>query len=288
MYIVRRLTFALTTVVLTVASEPEQDRPEPWGRIISLMEQSTAQGSPRLAECLKSLSPEEMLLGARQACAEVASRAGEMHDMPPEQVAEIYVMTCLYSYFDKVDRDEGCAALVKIVSDRAESPFFRRALIARMHERDEPFDGEFQTYVSNNEAQVTAVLTKILKGPDDAPVRKEAMQCLRLRLGRRVGKIIRSDPNVHAVWEQTHTVVPYAKMLRSGELTLTQETVQALKPLEAQTISYVKLLGAILADEENEPVEFRKQVRRRLEGYRKSALSGIDDDVEKALRPTGG
>ena len=64
---------------------------------------------------------------------------------------------------------------------------------------------------------------------------------------------------------------------------MTQETVQALKPLEEQTISFVKLLGAILADEENETAEFRNQVRRRLEGYRKSALTGIDEEVEKAL-----
>jgi hypothetical protein len=158
-----------------------------------------------------------------------------------------------------------------------------------MWETDEPFDGEFQTYVSNNEPQVTEVLTIIVKGRDnEALLRREAMQCLGVRLGRQVSEIIRSDPNMRETLEQkrkhTNKVIRTTELVRSGEVRLAASTLKALEPLEVRTIAYVKLLGGILVDEENEPEELRKEARRRLEGYRQSALTGLDQEVEKALQ----
>ena len=111
-----------------------------------------------------------------------------------------------------------------------------------------------------------------------------------MQLGRRAGEIIDSDENVRAVLNEKrkhsdHVVFP-SELVRSGEAALTEETLKALEPIEARIRAYIKLLGTILADEENEPEDLRKQARRRLEGYRDSALSGIDDEVEKALRQT--
>ena len=260
---------------------------EPWGRIRSFLEQDTGRVDPLFAEYLESLTTEDMLLAARQACEEVRREAGEMRDMPSEAVAELYVMVCLHQYFAKTDRDKGGAALLKIVSDRTELPFLRRALISRMWERDEEFDAEFQTYVTNNEAQVTGVLTNTLKGPDDPLVRTMALRCLGVRLGRQVSEIIRTDPDMAKVLierrKHTNKVIHAAELVRSGEVTLTEDTMKALAPVEARTVTYVKVLGAILAGEGNEPEELRRQAKRMLEGYRKSALTGIDDEVEKAL-----
>ena len=282
-------------VVLTgfaQANESPEARPEPWGRICSFLEEDTGDVNPEFVEYLKSLTAEQMVLAARQACDEVARRSAEIKDMPPSCAAEIHVMACLHYYFARTDRDEGGTILLRVVSDRGELPFLRRALISRMHERDEPFDAEFQTYVSNNEAKVTAVLTNILKGRDDDPlVRREAMQCVGLRLGRQVSEIIRSDPHMRETLKEkrkcTSRVIRATELVRSGEVSLTKETLRALEPVEARTIAYVKLLGAVVADEQNEPEELRKQARRRLEGYRKSALTGIADNVEKALGAAG-
>ena len=282
------LTLAVILATFALTAEPALDRPEPWARILSLMEEPPTDGGAEPAAFLKSLTPEEMLLGARQACAEVANRASEMHDMPPEVVAEIYVTTCLHYYFDKVDQEAAGAALLKIVRDRSEAYLLRRALISRIWETDVPFDAEFQAYVANSEAQVTEVLTEILKGPDHPLVRRTAMQCVGIRLGRQASEVINSDPNVREALEekrrQTDHVIFPAKLVRSGEVTLTEDTMKALAPVEARTLAYVKLLGAIVADKRNEPEDLRKDAKRRLEGYRKSALMGIDAEVEKALR----
>ena len=143
-----------------------------------------------------------------------------------------------------------------------------------------------------NEAKVTGLLTGLLKErAEDLLVRNEAMKCLAVRLGRQVRMICRSDPNVREVLKEkrkhTDKVIGVSELVRSGEVTLTEETMKALKPIEARTLAYVRLLGAILGDEHNEPEELRKEARRRLEGYRNSALTGIADEVKKALQPAG-
>ncbi|MGB2987938.1 MAG: hypothetical protein WBE26_18875 [Phycisphaerae bacterium] len=285
MWVLALLTFAPVT-------ESQSPRPDPWNRILLVMEGGTTHGNAEPVDFLKSLSPDEMLLGARQACEEVASRAGEMQDMPPADVAEIYVMVCLHYYFEKVGRDKGAKVLLSIISDRAESEFLRRALISRMWNRDEPFDAEFQAYLKTDEERVTGLLPRILKDRGEhLLVRTEAMDCLGVQLGREVSKIIRSDPNLREVVkekrEHTNKVVNVSELVRSREVALTEETLKALNPIEARTRAYIKLLGAILADQENEPEQLRKQARRKLKDYRKSALTGIDDEVEKALQEAG-
>ena len=265
--------------------EAENASPTPWGKIRSL---SSRERSAELSNYLESLTTEEMLTAARQACREVEDDPEEHHDAPAWAAAEFHTIICLRHYFDKGNRNEGGAALLGIISDRSESHLLRRALISRLWNTKVPFDVEFQAYVRDNQANVTTLLTRILKDKTEPwLVRDGTMDYLAHQITTEIWKIIRSDPNAHAVWERTHTFVFVGKMLRSGELTLTEHTLEALKPLEERTIAYVKLLGAILADEESEPEEFRKQVKLRLEGYRRSALTGIDEKVEKALRETG-
>ncbi len=279
----------IAVVVFVGAQVPKKVAPPPWGQIRLLYRERIED----VNTYLKSLSTEEMLTAARQACREVQEDTQEYREAPKWAVAEFHCIICLRFYFDKVDRDMGGAALLKIVGDQSEPHLLRRAMISRMWETDVPFDGEFQAYVSKNEAKVTAVLTNILKGrDDDAMVRKEAMQCLGVRLGRQVSEIIRSDPNMRETLKEkrkhTSRVIRANELVRSGEVSLTEETMKALEPVEARTIAYVKLLGAIVADDENEPEELRKEARRRLEIWRRSRLTGLDDEVEKALQQAAG
>lgn len=286
----------LTWLLVLLTSEPragaEVARAEPWGRVLSLMEQGTPDGNAERVGFLKSLGRDEMLLCARQACAEVTSLAGEMRDMPPADVAEIYVLTCLHYYFEKVDRDEGANILLGIVSDRAESGFLRRALISRMWNRDEPFDGEFQAYLKTEEPRLTGLLTGIVNDrKEQLFIRMAAMDCLGVRLGRQVNRIIRSDPHVRDVVKEKRKhsdhVVSTNVLVRSGEVSLAEETVRALKPIEARMRAYIEVLGAILGDEANEPEDLRKHARHRLEGCRRSAITALDNEVDRTLQRTG-
>ena len=64
------------------------------------------------------------------------------------------------------------------------------------------------------------------------------------------------------------------ELVRSGEVTLTEETMNALALVEGRTVAYVKLLSAILADKRNEPVDLWMQAKRTLEGYRSRRSPG--------------
>jgi len=266
------------------AGEPSPSVAEPWASILEFMKNDDGQANAALTEHLKSLSGPEMLLAARQACGSVAPPSREMRDMPPEAVAEFYVMTCLKYYFDKTGRDEGGAILLRIIADPEEPPLLRRTLISRMHERDVPFDGEFQDYVAANEKEASDLLMTLVKErAEDPSVRKQAMRCLASRLAREVRRIIRSDPNAQAALERTHSFSEVAEMIRSGELTLTDETQKAMEPLQTRTRTFVQALGAILADA-REGEEIRADVRRRVEGYQTSSVAGIPAEAKKALK----
>jgi predicted transcriptional regulator len=133
------------------------------------------------------------------------------------------------------------------------------------------------------------MLNRIVKDRTESAVfRGDAIDALAWALGEELSAICKSDANVReAIREeekQTDNVVNVSQLVRSGEVNLTDDTIKAWKPTEARIRAYIELLGTILADEENEPEELRKEARRRLEGYRKSALTGIDDDVDEALR----
>jgi hypothetical protein len=286
MAILQRVVLTVVLATSVHVAESQSSDPDQWSRILSLMEEGTAQGNPQLAEYLKTLTAEQMLLAARQACEDVAHRSGEIHDMPPSEVAKIYVMTCLSHYFDRIDTDEGAKTLLGIITDVRESPFLRRALISRMWSRKQPFDVKFLAYLSVNETVVTSILTEMLENPEeDSLVRKEAMECLEVQLSRQMSDIARADPNVHAVWERTHEAVQFGKALRTGQITLTEDTWKKLKPVEATLLANAKLLGAILADKENEPKNLRKHARQRLEAYRRLPLTEDGyGQIEEALR----
>lgn len=283
----------IVATLLTSFAQAGQDSPEPdepWARIRSFMEQDTGDASAEFSKYLDSLTAQQMLLAARQACEEVARRSEEMHDMPPAQVAQIYVATCLHGYFNKCRVDEGAARLLAVVEDSGESPFLRSAIISWMWKEPKTrLQESFQGYVSANAHSTYATLQKILVDKhEDTLVRGETMAALARNLSDHIDRIILADANVRAAvneeCENTDDVIRAVDLVRSGEVELTQDTRSTLKVVEERAMAYVAQLGAILADRDNEPEALRKQARRRLESSRRSVLSGLDEHVEKALR----
>ncbi len=283
--------FSLTAVSLLVgATEPTKSAPAPWDRIRSLARDGSREGSARLFEHLESLTTEEMLTAARQACQEVEDEPQEHPDTPAWAVAETSVMLCLHHYFEKVDVSEGSQDLLEIVGSEREPSLLRRAIVAYTSGKPKTrFQHTFQTYAQAHRAEVYDMFLAILKdNRQDAALRDQVLESLGRQIGKQAGEIVESDDNVsEAVQEKrrhTDRAVFVNELIRTDDIPFTGETLEKLKPVEAQALTYIRILGKIVADHKNEPEGLRKHAKRRLEGFRRSVLSGMDAEVQKALQ----
>ena len=97
------------------------------------------------------------------------------------------------------------------------------------------------------------------------------------------------DPNVRRVKERTQKIVPVGEMVRAGELTLTENTWQALKPIEERIVANAKALEGILVNHENEPETLRARAKFMLELYEGLPLAEKGrGEIERMLQRTGG
>lgn len=271
----------------TTGSQPKT--PDLWQRIRLLREPDTPEQNLKLENYLKSLTAEEMLLAARQACEEVANRPKEITVIPVAAAGELHVGLCLRYYFDKIALDPGAHELLAVVRNKDDCAVLRAGIIRRMGDSPETRSEEMlQRYMEVHRPELDAILTRILGDRNDDPiVRAEVIDTLTWLLTEQTRKITLADANRHAIWEQTHEVVPVGELMRSGELTLTEETLKALEPVEAQGRTYVKLFAAILADEKNEPQGLRERARRTLEReYKRLPFPELDEEIDKALQRT--
>lgn len=291
-----RIVWVLALTVLAQVQGSARQDVNLWNMIESLVEQGTPHGNPQLVEYLQSLTAEEMLTAARQGCDAGVNKPKLTLEWERAAAAGSNALLCLEYYFDKSDTiDADAIRLLDIARDTQESPWLRRAIIVRMAGGSEGsrFANKFHPYVAAHVPEVDAILSKIIAGKrENALLRREAMDALGSVLRNQVRVVWNSDPDVRqAIMEKrkhTNKVVRVSELIRSGEVTLTENTIKTLKPIEERLRAYVKLLGAILADTDNEPEDLRKHATRKLETYLSSALTGIDDDVEKALQePTG-
>ena len=265
--------FACMLLVATfvVGREPRGEAPKYWEQIRSLNQREG--GHTELLQYLKSLTPEEMLTAARQSCSESSQYSDE-----PQQayLAGLNVRLCLEYYFENCDEVDECArTLLGIVSDTEASPWFRHAIISKMScSRDSHFIGTFQAYVEAHRAEVNPILASIVSDRrENALLREEAMYTLAEWLRGRAITTCAKDPNVRAVKERTHKIVPVGEMVRSGELTLTEDTWKALRPIEKRILENSRVLSAILADEENEPEVVRARAKSMLKAYQRLPLT---------------
>lgn len=279
---------------------PPTDNLEHWNRfrLLAAPSEDTRELHQKLVNYVKSLTPEELLTTAREGCVAGTNKPGLRLDWERQAAAESNALLCLEIYYDINGPGEDgrrrlntlTDALIAIAGDKEESVCLRRAIMVRMFDTPKSwFQHMLHTYVDAHRLEVRTMLEKTLTDQgENVALRKQAAENLTRQLAKESSKIINADPNVREALEEkrrhTNHVLCPSELVRSGEVTLTEETMKALAPVEARTIAYVKLLGAIVADERNEPEDLRKNAKRRLEGYRKSALTGIDVEVEKALR----
>lgn len=268
-------------------------------KIQSFVHDTHSRKDPRLVEYLKSLRPEEALAAARYACAETANNP-EFQELPAESRsigAAKSALLCLSYFFHNCESIKtGGDMLVKVAADKREHPSLRLAIVASMtggtSRRYPAFIESLGAFVEAHEKDVNSLLTKVaMDKQENVFLRSETIQIISGRLGKKGRSICMSDPNVQeAINEkrkQTDEVVSVEQLVRSGEVTLTEETVKALNPVVEGVRANVKLLAEIIADE-NEPAHLRKQPKSTLESYRRSPLTQVDDEIDKALAMPGG
>lgn len=268
-------------------------------KIQSFVHDTHSRKDPRLVEYLKSLSPQGALAAARYACAETSNNP-EFQELPAENRsigAAKAALLCLSYFFHNCESIEtGGDLLVEMVADKREHPSLRLAIVASMtggtSRRYPAFIESLGAFVEAHEKDVNSILTKVaMDKQENVFLRSEAIQIISGRLRKKGRSICLSDPNVqktiNAQQKQTDGVVSVEQLVRSGEVTLVEETVKALKPVVEGVRANVKLLAVIIADE-NEPAHLRKQTKRTLEAYRRSTLTQVDDEIDKALAMPGG
>lgn len=245
---------------------------EHWDRIKSLHEKGDpGSENPDLEQYLKSLTPEEMIIAARQAC---------------EKHAPYGIVLCLKHYIENSgDSEEGIRKVLGIVADPGEHRDLRRALIQQMScSRFNGFVDELQTYADGHVSEVYGILSTILQDRrEDLLLRDAAMSTVAEGLREQMIKGCAADPNVRRVKERTHKIVPVGEMVRAGELTLSADTWRELKPIEERILANAKALEAIVVDEENEPDTLRARAKFMLESYERLPLTQQGrNEVEKA------
>ncbi len=196
-------------------------------------------------------------------------------------------MFCLEYYFEKVQSIEGGRRLLRIVGDREESPWLRCAIVRLLSAgSDTRLSAGLSKYGESHQGEILATLSAVVaERENNYLLRTGAMSTIGQTLRMNVSKITRADPNVHAVWERTHTVVPVGEMVRAGELKLNEDTWKALKPSEARILANAKLLEAILDDEENEPETVRARAKSMLKAYQRLPLTEkVQTVIDKALQ----
>ena len=226
--VVRLLILGLSVALAPLVAEAGSESRQYWDEIKVLHEKGDpGTDNPDLELYLKSLSPEEMITAAQQAC---------------EKHAPYGIVLCFKHYVDNSDNvGKGMGRGLELVSDAREHRDLRRALIQQMS--CSPFNrfvDELQTYVDGHISEAHAILTKILENRrEDVVLRDAAMSTIAEGLREQVIKGCAADPNVRAVKERTNKIVPVGEMVRAGQLTLTDNTWQVLKPMEDRCIEVV-------------------------------------------------
>ena len=262
-----------------------------WGRISSLLEEGASTRDPELVEYLKSLTPQQMLAAAREACEEGASDTRLPSDELRLEAAVSNALVCLEYYFDSSNTDEAVRMLFERAADPGEHPWFRFALVgctggvASRHR----FGTGLQRYTLTQWAEVESLLSKMLSArQQDACLRKQIVKSLSGALHRQFWAACRADPNIRRALEegagQGSEILQVIDLVKSGDVHLDEATWQVLKPIVARIHDNIRLLSSINADRDNEAEPVREQARRSLERYRGLPLLDLDEEIDKALR----
>jgi hypothetical protein len=248
-----------------------------------LAAKGTAHGNPELDAFLRSLTPEEMLICARQGCDEALARTDEAESAA---VCGSAVVECLVYYFDNsVSKDRAARVLLDIVADENESPLLRRGIIGcMMLSQGVEFGNVFRSFALSHIVEVERLHLQIINdSSQNSHLRYKAIHVLASLLDEEARLVYSSDPNVRAVAEHTRQVVRVGDLVRAGKLELAPETMEKLTPIEERIITNAALLTRIAGDQ-NEPMHLRQHAQRMLRSFQSQPLkqaSRIDELLER-------
>jgi hypothetical protein len=298
--LMRILCVLLVLLGVSEAQEKQRTGAEIWSQFETYMlapiPEQTSEWKQEANNFVISLTLDELLETARAACEDLLSRPGTKSDEERELAGYVVTTEILGTYLvvvvvhgdsDKITRLPTLATkLVEVIGNKQEPLGFRHAAISWLRKYT---DRNRAAHVEVKLPPLEKVLVNIMVNQAEKIVlREEAVDALAMLLYRELDRIREADPNVRKAIEErrkhSHNVICIGELIRAGEATLTEDSIKALKPIEARIIANVKHLSRILADKENEPTRLRRIVRNKLEMVRRLAIAGLDDEIERALQ----
>lgn len=291
------LSIGLAILVLATlpGSQNQQDGAVICKKIQSYTRATHSRKDPQLVEYLKSLTPSEALDAARYTCVETENNA-EFQQLPAENRsigATKAVLLCLSYFFQNCESiDAGGDMLLGVAADKREPSSLRRAIVTSMtggtSRRYPALIDSLGAFAQAHEKKVNTLLTTLAVDKEEVVfLRSEAVRTLAVRLRAEAHSVGMSDPEVQEAIQKrrkhTDKSIDVGQLVRSGDATLTDETMKALEPVVVRTRINVKLLANLVADD-TEPKKLREDARRALENYRRSVITVLDAEIDSALQ----
>ena len=201
---------------------------------------------------VKALSTEEMIDAAREASKSACDmNYDNEYDFPA--AAALNANLCMLYYTSKLKDEEDVQKLVELIKDRKEHRLFRVYLIGLVSEektsRNQCSD-IFSTYLKTNRDNIEEVIFDIAKDKAETfIVRRYAMDFVGTTLSRRYGSLVHYDKNMTEIRRKSKKRIDKWELIEKGEIQLTSETLEALKPIEKKILKASdvsdRLYGAI-------------------------------------------
>jgi len=300
-----RMTCVLVMATSFVqAQEKQRTASDVWIELRLQLEkpqsEKTAEWRQQATSFIISLTTDEILGAARAACEE-ATTSPRLKTVSEQELGAYTIASMLLGRYSStiivhVDKDKigslkaFAGKLVRVVSDKQEPIGLRLAAVNWLQDKVYSHRrGQATEFPETIISDLAGVLDSVLKSQvEHSSLREQAVDALRYTLQEELYKIRQADPNVRRVLEEkrrhTKNVIRIDDLIRSGEVTFTEDTAKKLKSIEARILANTKLLATILADKENEPERLRRMVKHRLEMDRRLAIPGLQEEIDKALK----
>lgn len=255
----RTWTF-MTVLLMSLAGGWHAARAEdsPWSRISELSKKDTPQGNPELVAYLKTLTREQMLQAAREACEQGQAL------VPRDRWAEAPIIVGKPLMFYRNEQggidDAPLTAALSCIASKDEGELFRRSLVT--------FAEKFwwPKLTAGQRERSRQCFSSVLSD-SEAPAQLRAVACRALvdALGLEYINTLYSDKNVQALRSDSERWRNLGTLLRTGEVKVEQATATSLESVLREVDRYTVMLSD-LGKNDKEPQEVRDQAKTLL-GY---------------------
>lgn len=225
-----------------------------WGHIqLLLKEYDTPQGNPQLEAYLKTLTPDQMLQGAREYSRYAANKFPT--DNWAEAVLDVGLTLTFYGTEQGGLENDRLRVLLKCIADNNDNDFLREALVRLVRQR------YWEQMTDAQRRQSRQAFLEVLSDKN-APGRLRVLSCRELTqaLAENHRRIIVSDENIRPLRSDRKKWQNVNGLVRDGEIRLEPETRNALKAIADEIAGVTPVLAALSKDDAETP-EVKEQAQ---------------------------